>query len=1590
MQELAGHPDMPDALRALRRRWQPFFGRPKRPLPADGSDAPPAPTGDWKKLFVGTLQTAVTPAEEFTQLRDCWQAVGYLVDPDLAGTHEGVAYLITEYPNIWIAQVVHEFYRLPRLAAEAWVELNYCAHFLDKLAKHIVADADSRWFAGQKSHDEAVIAANAVKRATPADEGAGTPASAWEPDRQNVLRKSAEVGFTHEPPRFIMDLIVRELSPDGWFRPSMATELDPQQVRTRAYQLLADRTAVRDLANDKHVPVPFSMMLQGELEQIRQTREWVGAMREGGERITSTPREPVIGESARHGAPIRQSFREDLLGLAFSGGGIRSATFNLGVLQSLAKIGLLKHCDYLSTVSGGGYIGGWFTAWMYRQSGKRARPDAINEMQRRLSPVRNPNPVADAVRPIRYLREYSNYLTPRTGFLSADTWTMIGIFTRNALLNQVILVSLFAGLLLAPRAIVWLAGIGADSARLLATLVPILLIAGLVLLATTILIKNLRRLDPLGSEDRPDEPAAASRAIETDVPMYARPLAIQFGVVLPWLVATSLLLHRFPGALHGVSLERFGGFVSTPLIVGMFMAVYVAILLGFGRTSRSWERDPFGLVRAFGWAILVSGVTAGVVTWVAITLFMNWGLNQGPGRQWHTVILGGPVSLLIFSLSIVIVLGMLGERFPDEHREWWSRLRTFIHMYALGVFVWFAMALYVPWAWRSLQDNAQQWGGWGALLTWIGSTFAGVKAGGSAEEKNGNAPPPSITATLIRVVTFVAPYVFIVGLIVVISLVLDAVAHNGYSASSKYWEYVTNWNETGSWMFGLTAGCFLVGILFSSRVDINAFSMHHFYKNRLVRCYLGASHEDRKADWFTGFDPDDDLRLAKLDHANPEVEQKYAGPYPIVNCALNLVGGKDLAWQERKAESFVFTPKYCGYDLDRAVLNKSTEGYSEAYVRTTDFYRQDHGPLLGMAMAISGAAANPNMGRATSPASAFLLTVFNARLGWWVGNTRHAKSASRPGPPFGLAYTARELTGSTDDEKPYVNVSDGGHFENLGVYELIRRGCRYIIACDAGQDGDFMFQDLGDLVRRCRTDFGVEIDISLDRIRNRDENKWSQVHCVVGKIHYLNIPKRDWRGQLLNQDGLPLRRGDRPAHETGYLIYLKPSITGDEPHDVLEYGLRVPQFPHESTADQWFNESQFEAYRRLGMHIAEHAFSRFQDDRTQVPDIGWLFGRLYKFWYPPTTVIGQHATEHTQAYSKIMEHVRSMPALGLLDHTFFDGLPVAPPPPSAGGGTPRLDPRDEFYVINSLIQLMEDVYADLHLEDNYDHPHVEGWMAVFRRWVTQEAFRRTWAISRSTYAERFRRFYDDRLVKRHAVRRQLTFPMNFIASHRGLIKTAAAGGPDGNTMADFRAAIDAGTEVIELDVRQLQGGTLVVFHDDRIAGQPLSLLTHTAFLQLAGPLQVPTLSTVLDELRGKVLLDIELKDQGSVSKVLAEIRETAWNTDDFVLTSFHADMPSQVKALREDVQTGLLLEKKNLAAEMRLALERNDMDFIAPQDCPELTWDLLEECAAKGMPIVPWTVNDQQRMHDVFKHPAVAGLITEEVELARWVRRSVR
>src|SRR5205807_4059036 len=190
--------------------------------------------------------------------------------------------------------------------------------------------------------------------------------------------------------------------------------------------------------------------------------------------------------------------------------------------------------------------------------------------------------------------------------------------------------------------------------------------------------------------------------------------------------------------------------------------------------------------------------------------------------------------------------------------------------------------------------------------------------------------------------------------------------------------------------------------------------------------------------------------------------------------ALNLVHGERLSWQERKATSFVFSPRFCGYDYISKTGTKSEPPLHNAGYRPSSAYAYSDGGIhLGTAMAISGAAASPNSGSHTSSAMAFLLTVLNVRLGWWMGNPRHDVSWRRSGPRHGLMYLVRELFGMADDRQRHVYLSDGGHFENLGIYELVRRRCSVIIACDAEEDHAFAFDGLGGVIRKCFVDFGV-------------------------------------------------------------------------------------------------------------------------------------------------------------------------------------------------------------------------------------------------------------------------------------------------------------------------------------------------------------------------------------------------------------------------------------------------------------------------------------------------------------------------------------
>jgi hypothetical protein len=389
-------------------------------------------------------------------------------------------------------------------------------------------------------------------------------------------------------------------------------------------------------------------------------------------------------------------------------------------------------------------------------------------------------------------------------------------------------------------------------------------------------------------------------------------------------------------------------------------------------------------------------------------------------------------------------------------------------------------------------------------------------------------------------------------------------------------EALSRWHDV-MWLVIAFLAISFVAFLAWKSVNINRFSAHSIYRNRLIRGYLGASNPKRAPNPFTGFDEVDNIRMKDLWPAHKGPWQ----PFHVVNIALNLVNAKRLAWQERKAESFTVTPLHCGTASDGL-------GYRD----TKDYGDKGYGGLtLGTALAISGAAASPNMGYNSSPLVTLLLALFNVRLGWWLGNPgpKGEESYGEQGPSNAIKPFIAEMFGRTSDESEFVYLSDGGHFENLGLYEMIRRRCRCIVVSDAGCDPNYGFADLGNAVRKIAIDLGVYITFSkLHELKGRSKDKGTiqGAYYAIGEIDYKTAPERspDPKASATEKASSDQKRA---AVENGYILYIKPGYHGTESAGILAYAAANAAFPHESTVDQFFTESQFESYRTLGFEITD-------------------------------------------------------------------------------------------------------------------------------------------------------------------------------------------------------------------------------------------------------------------------------------------------------------------------------------------------------------------------------------------------------------------
>lgn len=1138
----------------------------------------------------------------------------------------------------------------------------------------------------------------------------------------------------------------------------------------------------------------------------------------------------------------KKNFQLGLVGLAFSGGGIRSATFNLGVLQALAELRLLRMFDYLSTISGGGYIGAWLAAWIHRDGdignvekfltpNRRVQSEAID------SGVGKDEHELAEPEPIRHLRSYSSYLAPRAGLFTADSWALIAVYLRNLLLNQLVLFPLSVAVVLLVLSL-------ALRAHPTTKAIPIepgmpVLVFGLAVGAAVIIYQGL-----LECRRGRWSAACATPTSTRDATIGA----FQIGMAVVGLIIVGLVLASWPTferdarntwysfaenrnltwlgdlakfdrhernepltveqslheeqAFHVVS---FGVFIALGALVQSLSGNWASWcrlihipLLGWMPYPRPWRNwlfarldfdpdQPLSATVCRALTFTVSGLMAGAGLGGLLYCLSHLNVWLATAYPLVGVTVVPPLFVLSIFVAACLQVGVLGNQEDEGIREWWGAFTARLFMGAIAWTIVFTLIVLVPgWLARTLSWEIK----WTAVLGWLGATLSSVMIAKS-EKTNGKRP-----AGWRDVVVMVGPFVFLAGWLVAISLIvrcvltwwLGAGADASFAALSKVVDH--RWMLCAS-VFSLVLSVF-TGLWF---VDVNLWSLHGMYTNRLARCYLGASRQkcdadrrgarirtnetevERVTNALTGFAADDDLDLAALGkapdlHYGPfqKKDLRYTGPLHLFGGTLNLVSGEDLAWQERMADSFVFSPIACGSESTKYRPTKS-EGNAAGYAANLK---------LGSVMAISGAAVSPSMGFYSSPAVTALLTAFNLRLGAWFGNPGK-NSWQSSGPRNGWMQLLREMLGLTTDKSEYVYLSDGGHFDNLGVYELVRRRCRYIVCVDAGADSAHSCKELGDVIRNVRIDFGIRIEIDIDRLK-LTQDRTTCGHVAVGRIRYTDrfvdttpFGSYQQEGTSANDDNLD-----------GYIFYIKPSFTGDEDPDLANFRDRHPDFPHETTIDQFFSESQFESYRSLGYHVARNVFrdvvleeGERTDHESCAKECGRTephceyaakktVGRCEQPWRAPHRVFKalhnrfepNPSNEYIEQYLSLNEEyiaiqkaLRDNPQLSALAKDLHDesvrnllaenkkrGIEDTP----GSEAMSTYSWRAERHLLLEMLTVAENAFLGLGLGQRQFESSNSGWVRVVNLWISTSTFARNWETIKYEFSPEFRRY-----VERH-------------------------------------------------------------------------------------------------------------------------------------------------------------------------------------------------------------------------------------------------
>jgi hypothetical protein len=440
----------------------------------------------------------------------------------------------------------------------------------------------------------------------------------------------------------------------------------------------------------------------------------------------------------------------------------------------------------------------------------------------------------------------------------------------------------------------------------------------------------------------------------------------------------------------------------------------------------------------------------------------------------------------------------------------------------------------------------------------------------------------------------------------------------------------------------------IVATVGSVRTLLNASSLHSFYAHRLTRAYLGASNRKRLDDdkvHITEVIDGDDLpsdrywNWPRLPHEPGRIEKvrlvlargvhgvrawftstplaahepppfparsqaAKGAPLHLVNVTINetVDGRTGVQIQDRKGVPLAVGPGGLSVGVRHHLIADEQIGFVARPAgdghAVFDLERLRDEPevmTLGRWVSLSGAAFSSALGARTTVPLALLATFANVRLGYW-WDSGVGKGWTGPLMPVYRGLLSELLARLHGTGTRLWNLTDGGHFENLGGYELIRRKLPLIVLVDAEADPDFEFPGLSELIRKARLDFGAEISfLGEDELAELESDEDPPVFTTLERLR-----RGKWNSEKGARAALSAeadRREYSHAHAAlasvtyrdgspGRIVYVKASLTGREPADVLQYHAEHPDFPHETTSDQFFDEAQWESYRRLGEYVA--------------------------------------------------------------------------------------------------------------------------------------------------------------------------------------------------------------------------------------------------------------------------------------------------------------------------------------------------------------------------------------------------------------------